>query len=105
MRRIAPDGSDAAGAAMPEGARDGISGIEAVFLDNRGALQRFLRACGGEHAEDLLQDLWLKVSAAPSEPIAEPLAYLYRMAHNLMLDRRRSELRRGRRDQEWTDGW
>lgn len=78
-------------------------GIEAVFLNNREALLRFLRARGAAaDAEDLLQELWLKVSLAPAQPIAEPLGYLYRMAHNLMLSRRRSELRRNQREQDWT---
>ena len=80
------------------------SGLEAVFLANRGALLRFLRARGaGAGAEDLLQELWIKASAGASGPIAEPLAYLYRAANNLMLDRRRSALRTARRDQDWTD--
>jgi RNA polymerase sigma factor (sigma-70 family) len=78
-------------------------GIEAVFLSNREALLRFLRARGaGTDAEDLLQELWLKVSAAPARPVAEPLGYLYRMANNLMLDQRRSEGRRKLREFEWT---
>lgn len=77
-------------------------GLEAVFLDNRPALLRFLRARGaGEAAEDLLQELWIKASGGASGPIAEPLAYLYRTANNLMLDRRRSELRGARRDALW----
>lgn len=79
-------------------------GLEAVFLDNRPALLRFLRARGaGDVAEDLLQELWIKAQAGASGPIAEPLAYLYRTANNLMLDRRRAELRGARRDALWTE--
>lgn len=79
-------------------------GLEAVFLANRPALLRFLRARGaGEAAEDVLQELWIKASTISAGPIAEPLAYLYRTANNLMLDRRRSALRSARRDQDWTD--
>lgn len=79
-------------------------GLEAVFLDNRPALLRFLRARGaGDGAEDLLQELWIKASAGASGPIAEPLAYLYRAANNLMLDRRRAELRGARRDALWSE--
>jgi RNA polymerase sigma-70 factor (ECF subfamily) len=79
-------------------------GLEAVFLAHRASLLRFLRARGaGDAAEDLLQDLWIRASAGASAPIAEPLAYLYRAANNLMLDRRRSELRGSRRDQDWTE--
>jgi len=79
-------------------------GLEAVFLTHRAALLRFLRARGaGDAAEDLLQELWLRASAGISGPVADPLAYLYRAANNLMLDRRRGELRRERRDQDWTE--
>ena len=79
------------------------SGIEAVFLNNRKALLRFLRAGGEDDAEDLLQELWLQVSSRPATPIAEPAAYLYRMANNLMLSRRRSHYRRHRREQNWVN--
>lgn len=79
-------------------------GLEAVFMQNRATLLRFLRARGaGDSADDLLQDLWLKASAGASGPIADPLPYLYRTANNLMLDRRRGALRRERRDQDWTE--
>jgi RNA polymerase sigma-70 factor (ECF subfamily) len=79
-----------------------ISGLEAVFMENRAALLRFLRARGvAEGAEDLLQEMWIKASAGASGPIADPLAYLYRTANNLMLDRRRAQLRAQRRDHDW----
>lgn len=79
-------------------------GLEAVFLANRDRLLRFLKARGGgDAAEDLLHELWLRVSAAPTGPIAEPLSYLFRAANNLMLDRRRGELRTAQRDQDWSD--
>ena len=79
-------------------------GLEAVFLDNRAPLLRFLRARGaGDSAEDLLQELWIRASAAASGPVRDPLAYLYRAANNLMLDRRRAELRAARRDDEWSE--
>ena len=44
----------------------------------------------------------LKASAGASGPIADPLAYLYRTANNLMLDRKRAELRQAKRDHEWS---
>jgi RNA polymerase sigma factor (sigma-70 family) len=80
------------------------TGLEAVFLSNRDRLLGFLRAHGaGEAAEDLLQELWLKLSAAPGGPIAQPLSYLYRAANNLMLDRYRSQQQATRRDHDWTE--
>ncbi len=82
------------------------SGLEAVFLANRPALARYARARfrGGGDAEDILQDLWLKLASIETGPVAEPLAYLYRMTENLVLDRRRSAVRRAAREKEWTSG-
>lgn len=78
------------------------AGLEQVYLDNRPALLRFLRARGGgDAAEDLLQELWIKAAAGVSGPIRDPLPYLYRTANNLMLDRRRAEMRQARREVEY----
>lgn len=73
-------------------------------MANRAALERFLRARAGDAglAEDLIQELWLKLDGVTGE-IIEPLSYLYRMADNLVLDRRRSARRRERRDWAWND--
>ena len=80
------------------------SGLEAVFLHHRTALLRFLRARGAaDGAEDLLQEMWIKAAAGVTGPIADPVAYLYRAVNNLMLDKRRAEMRGQRRDQDWYD--
>jgi RNA polymerase sigma factor (sigma-70 family) len=80
------------------------TGLEAVFLANRDALLRFLAAHGaGDAAEDLLQELWLKLQAARPGPIAAPIAYLYRAANNLMLDRYRSHRQAAQRDHAWSE--
>lgn len=79
-------------------------GLEAIFLARRAELLRFLRARGaGDAAEDLVQELWMKASASASGPIQDPLAYLYRAANNLMIDRIRSEISASQRAREWTD--
>lgn len=71
----------------------------------RGDLLRFLaaRRVGPEEAEDLLQDLFVKLSARPTGPVAEPRAYLYRMVDNLLLDRRRASARRRVRESNWVE--
>lgn len=81
-------------------------GLESIFLANRSALLRYVRARfrGAGEPEDIVQDVWLKLSTLETGPIAEPLAYLYRMTENLVLDRRRSAIRRTNRDTEWTKG-
>jgi RNA polymerase sigma-70 factor (ECF subfamily) len=78
-------------------------GLKQVYLLHRPGLLRFLRARGaGEEADDLLQDMWLKLSSASTGPVNDPLAYLYRAANNLMLDRRRSAARQAKREQEYS---
>lgn len=81
-----------------------IDGLQRVILNERSRLLRFLVARGaGDEAEDVLQDLWQRVAALPGQPIADPLSYLFRAAENLMRDRRRSEVSRERRQQDWQD--
>ena len=78
------------------------SGLHEIFELNRDQLLRYLRAHGaGDDAEDLLQDLWMKLSSTPGGPIAAPRNYLFRAATNLMIDRRRSQAQAQRREQEW----
>lgn len=80
------------------------NGLEAVFMANRDALIRFLRSHGaGDGAEDLLHELWLRLRDARPGPLAQPLAYLYRAANNLMLDRYRSERQAAIRDRDWIE--
>jgi RNA polymerase sigma-70 factor (ECF subfamily) len=77
--------------------------LNAEFLRHRAMIARYLRARGaGESAEDLIQELWMKVAAMPADAdVADPASYLFRMAHNLMLDRHRAERRRADRDQHY----
>ena len=80
-------------------------GLKQLLLSSRTAVIRFLmlRGSTADEAEDLVQELFLKLEGLRIGPIAEPRAYLYRMADNLLLDRRRSVARRSRREEEWTD--
>lgn len=81
---------------------ESIDGLQRVILNERARLLRFLAARGaGDDAEDVLHDLWQRVAGASGPPVAEPIAYLFRAAENLMRDRRRSAVSRGRRQMEW----
>jgi RNA polymerase sigma-70 factor (ECF subfamily) len=81
-------------------------GLESVFLENRPALLRYLasRLRDQALAEDVVQDLWVKLASLETGPIAAPLAYLYRMAENLALDKKRSAARQTNREDAWTRG-
>lgn len=76
----------------------------AAYLRKRADLVRFfsLRTGSAAMGEDLVQDLYLKISA--SEPPAElhsPEAYLYRVGTNLMLDRIKQQRRQSSREDNW----
>ena len=56
-----------------------------------------------DEAEDVLQDLYVRLRARRDEPAAEnPMSYLYTMALNLARDHRRGHDRARARDQAWT---
>uniref|UniRef100_UPI0035CACF06 RNA polymerase sigma factor n=1 Tax=uncultured Sphingomonas sp. TaxID=158754 RepID=UPI0035CACF06 len=80
------------------------SGLKGIYRENRGPLLRFVIArCGdAADAEDILQDLWLRLDTVASGPIDNGRAYLFRMAQNLVLDRLRERRRREQRDHHWT---
>lgn len=79
-------------------------GIEGVLLANRVRIIRFLEVRGaGAGAEDLFQDLWMRLTDRRTGPIADPLSYVMRAANNLMLDRYRSSRQRELRDKAWSE--
>ncbi len=81
-------------------------GLKAVFLAEQAMLLRLLMARLGNRAdaEDALQDMWLKLDQQPSgPPVAQPAAYLYRMASNHAADRRIAATRSGARDTAWME--
>jgi RNA polymerase sigma factor (sigma-70 family) len=81
------------------------TGLKAVFLAERPTLLRLLtaRLRDPDAAAEVLQDMWLKLEGGGSGPVAEPAAYLFRMANNLAFDHRRSHARRSARDGQWLD--
>jgi RNA polymerase sigma-70 factor (TIGR02957 family) len=70
----------------------GPSGVDGIFADHRGLLfsvaYRILGSAAD--AEDVVQDAWLKWSAADRSLVADPKAYLVRIVSNLAMDRFRS---------------
>tara|TARA_R110002167_G_scaffold62754_7_gene177153 strand:+ start:2326 stop:2832 length:507 start_codon:yes stop_codon:yes gene_type:complete len=77
-----------------------------AYLDRRAALTRFfaLRTRSEAQAEDIVQDIFLKLQAMTPEAVAgvqSPAAFLYRLGSNVMLDRARGQRRSDRRDDDW----
>ena len=80
-----------------------VDPLIAVYLDRRANLVRYFAARVGSMAaaEDLAQELYLKLAARDRGEADNPVALLYRIATNLMLDRRRGEVRGAGRDAAW----
>lgn len=84
-----------------------MQSLQAAWLENRDKLLRFLKARGaGDNAEDLLQEIWVKITAAGerAEPVAAPASYLFQVANSLMIDRFRSSRQAALRDSQWAQG-
>lgn len=81
------------------------SPLLAAYFERRDGLKRFFQARFGAsaaEADDLMQDLYLKLAEHEAAGgIANPGAYLYRLAHNLTLDRKRASQRALARDGDW----
>ncbi|HET9510739.1 MAG TPA: sigma-70 family RNA polymerase sigma factor [Sphingomonas sp.] len=80
-------------------------GLKAIFLEQQPMLRRLLQARLGnrEDADDALQEMWLRIDQLAQRPIAQPAAFLYRVAANLATDMRISAGRRAARDTAWLD--
>jgi RNA polymerase sigma-70 factor (ECF subfamily) len=81
-----------------------VSVLLAEYLAKRDALRHFLTAQlkSREDAEDVLQDLYVKVSRTPDiDDLQKPASYLFKMAVNLAHDRRRERKRAKLREADW----
>lgn len=74
-----------------------------VYMERRAELLRYFRVRlrSDEAAEDLVQDIYVKIADRPAEAIDNPAAYLYRLGTNLMLDRIKVRRRAEARDADW----
>jgi RNA polymerase sigma-70 factor (ECF subfamily) len=82
------------------------SAVVGAFLERRSDLVRFftLRLGSAAEAEDLVQEMYLRLAAVkPEAQIGNLGAYFYRVGTNLMLERLRGERRRGAREAAWRD--
>ena len=85
---------------------NGRSLLIGLYLERRADLVRFftVRLRSAAAAEDLVQDIYVRLSGLdqPAD-IQNPMAYLYRLGSNLMLDRLRGERRTAHRDGAWLE--
>jgi RNA polymerase sigma-70 factor (ECF subfamily) len=83
----------------------GRSALLEAYLERRGDLVRFftLRLRSAAAAEDLVQDIYLRLQVVEQAEINNPTGYLYRLGSNLMLDRLRGARRSASREAAWRD--
>jgi RNA polymerase sigma-70 factor (ECF subfamily) len=81
------------------------SPLVSTLEESRAALRRYLmlRGASADEAEDILQEVHLKLWAEKIGPVDQPRAYLYKMATNYFLLHRRAADRRVRREEAWVD--
>ncbi len=79
------------------------SPLLAVYLQRRGQLLGYFQVRLGsrEAAEDLVQDLFVRIAKLPAAPIDHPDAFLFRVGANLMLDRVKHVRKSRERDAVW----
>lgn len=63
-------------------------------------IRRALAMGAAGDAEDVVQDVWLKIRTADG-PVASPHAYLLRIVYTAVLDRRRGARRAAAREASW----
>ncbi|MFT0211531.1 sigma-70 family RNA polymerase sigma factor [Pseudomonas sp. F1_0610] len=71
---------------------DSTASLLAIYYVQRERLLKYvIRLLGdGEQAQDIIQDMWLKLAQSQKSKIASPSSYLFRMAHNLVIDHLRT---------------
>jgi len=75
-----------------------------TYFEKRDVLLRYITAACRDSAlaEDIVQDLYVKLSALETEPVVDnPSGYLFRMANNIYLNRLRALKSERTRDHAW----
>ncbi len=75
-----------------------------TYFEKRDVLLRYIAASCRDPglAEDIIQDLYVKLSALETEPVVDnPSGYLFRMANNIYLNRLRALKSERTRDHAW----
>jgi len=84
-----------------------LTGILTSYMERRPALVRYFasRTGSSDLAEDITQDIAARLMELSEQQISEisnPVAFIYRMGCNLMLDRVKSRNRSIARDHDWS---
>jgi RNA polymerase sigma factor (sigma-70 family) len=74
--------------------------LAATYLEKRDALVRFftLRSGSAAEAEDIVQELFLRIAQVDAATIENPGAFLYKLGTNVLIDRARARRRAALRE-------
>jgi RNA polymerase sigma-70 factor (ECF subfamily) len=77
--------------------------VEIHYEEIKGYIQR--KTGSSAVASDIVQETWLRAARHSAKQPENPLAYLYRTATNLLLDKQRQDMTHGRYfdDSEWAE--
>lgn len=79
--------------------------LSALYRHHHAELLRFLVARTGDaaEAEDILQEVWMRAGGRTAGSVEHWRAFLFRIAHNLQIDRMREGRRRAARERRWAE--
>lgn len=82
-----------------------VSPLTSTYLSKRAQLVRFftVRTSSSAEAEDIVQEIFMKIAGLDSAAIENHAAFLYKLGTNVMLDRVRSKRRSEARDSAYFD--
>lgn len=82
---------------------DNAGPLTSTYLSKRADLVRFftVRTGSAAEAEDIVQEMFVKIVAVDPAGIENPAAFLYKLGSNVMLDRVRTRRRAVARDDEY----
>ncbi len=85
---------------MPDATDPATQTLMVLLSEKRAQLVRFfaVRTSSSEEAEDVVQDMFLKLAGRQPGPVENPISYIFKLGTNIMLDRFRAKRRSAVRD-------
>lgn len=79
--------------------------LAGAYLEKRAQLVRFFiaRTRSQAEAEDIVQEIYLRIDGVDASSIINPVAYLYKLGSNILLDRARARRRALTREDAYAD--
>lgn len=84
---------------------DNLGPLAGAYLEKRAQLLRFftVRTQSEAEAEDIVQEIFLRIGNVDAAVVINPVAYLYKLGSNILLDRVRAQRRALAREDAYAD--